>query len=253
MRKSISIVTYNMHKGFGVGKVRFVLPKMREAVQGLNADFTFLQEVQGRHDKQQKKRSNWPEESHAEFMAEDVWPYIIYGKNATYDAGHHGNAILSKYPVQEHENINVSLLPRASRSLLHGIVELDSVKVHLICVHLGLFKEERSKQVTTLVDRILERVPMDAALILAGDFNDWRKDLFNALERRLGLKEAVKELAGDHAKSFPAIKPTLRTDRIYYRGLTLLNAECLKGKPWRALSDHLPLYASFMLGPYSFK
>ena len=40
-RLSLSLITYNIHKGFGVGKVRFLLPKMREALSTLNPDFVF--------------------------------------------------------------------------------------------------------------------------------------------------------------------------------------------------------------------
>ena len=244
---TLSVLTYNIHKGFGVAKVRFVLPQIKEEIQALAPDFVFLQEVQGRNDRQQKRISDWPEENQTDFIAADDWLHTAYGKNAIYQAGHHGNAILSKYPLIEKENINVSFLPRASRSLLHGVIERDGVKIHLMCVHLGLFKEERLKQVATLVERILECVPDGAPLILAGDFNDWRKALMDCLETRLGLKEVMKEMDGEHAKSFPAITPALQTDRIYYRGLTLVTAECFKGKPWRSLSDHLPIHATFSL------
>lgn len=247
MKKALSVLSYNIHKGFGVAKLRFLLPQMKEAIQSLAPDFVFLQEVQGRHDKQQQKISDWPDASQFDFIAEDTWSHTAYGKNAIYQAGHHGNAILSKYPLSSHENINVSTLPRASRSLLHGVINIGFIEIHLICVHLGLFKEERLKQVATLTDRIIEFVPMDSPLILAGDFNDWRQDLSDCLERRLGLKEAFKEMDGKHAKSFPALSPALQTDRIYFRGLTLMNAQCFKGKPWRTLSDHLPIHATFML------
>ena len=101
--------------------------------------------------------------------------------------------------------------------------------------------------VQTLAERITEHVPQDAPLVLAGDFNDWRRDLFKILEDKLGLVEAFKSLHGEHAKSFPALKPTLHVDRVYYRGLKLLSASCLSEKPWRNLSDHLPLFASFQL------
>ncbi len=245
LKKSLSILTYNIHKGFGIGKVRFVLPKIRDELQTLAPDFLFLQEVQGRHDKQQKKISDWPEQPQTDFIAADLWQHTAYAKNAIYQSGHHGNAILSKYPIIAQENINLSFLPRASRSLLHGIINLDGRKVHLLCVHLGLFKEERLKQVETLAARVVEFIPANEPLILAGDFNDWRKDLSDCLELRLGLKEAMKEVIGDHAKSFPALTPAFHTDRIYYRGLNLINAECYKGKPWRSLSDHLPIYAQF--------
>lgn len=246
-KKSLSLLTYNIHKGFGVGKIRFLLPEMKNAIERLNPDLVFLQEVQGRHDKQEKKVSDWPKEAQFEYIAEKFWPHIAYGKNAIYQAGHHGNAILSKYNLLEYENINVSEWIRASRSLLHATIELSGQEVHLLCVHLGFFKEERLKQVAALSARILEYIPIDAPLIIGGDFNDWRKDLFEELEDRLGLKEAIKEVGGEHAKSFPALSPALHVDRIYFRGLKLKQAECLKGKPWRGLSDHLPLFAKFTL------
>ncbi len=244
-QKALSIVTYNIHKGFGVGKIRFLLPQMKEAIQALTPDIVFLQEVQGKNERQERRVSRWPQESQFKFLAKECWPYYAYGKNATYQAGHHGNAILSRYPIVDHENINVSKITRASRSLLHATIDINGEIIHLLCVHLGLFKEERIKQVAKLSERIIQHIPSDAPLILAGDFNDWRKELLTDLEHRLGLKEALKEISGDHAKSFPAITPALHTDRIYYRGVTLMTADCLRGKPWRLLSDHLPLYASF--------
>ena len=54
-RRSVSLITYNIHKGFGVGAIRFLLPQMRNAIMSLNPDFVFLQEVQGEHIKRQKQ------------------------------------------------------------------------------------------------------------------------------------------------------------------------------------------------------
>lgn len=59
--RSVSLITYNIHKGFGLGAVRFLLPKMREAITSLNPDFVFLQEVQGEHVKRQKRINAWPD------------------------------------------------------------------------------------------------------------------------------------------------------------------------------------------------
>lgn len=249
MSVTLQVLTYNIHKGFSPGKIKFMLPKMRDAIESVNADLVFLQEVQGEHKRQEKRIEKWPEKSQFEFLSEELWPHYAYGKNAIYQAGHHGNAILSKYQFTEWDNINLSNISRASRGLLHGIINIENVskRVHVICIHLGLFKEERKGQIDALCERISEHVPEQDALIIAGDFNDWRKEATDELETDLGLREVFKEIEGDYAKSFPAWGPTFRNDRIYFRGLHLESGKCLKQKPWRLLSDHLPLYAYFVV------
>lgn len=247
MKSSFSLITYNIHKGFSVGKLKFLLPQMRQALIDLHPDFVFLQEVQGEHKKKEKRIANWPDSSQFEFIAEKMWPHFAYGRNAVYQSGHHGNAILSQYTIEEYDNINLSMINRASRSILHARIVIDGTTVHLLCVHLGLFKQERSFQCDTLVERIRQAVPSNEPLLMAGDFNDWRKELSTQLETNLGLQEAYKELKGDYAKTYPALRPALRNDRIYYRGLKLIDVSCLSAKPWRLLSDHLPLFAEFEL------
>lgn len=247
----LKILTYNIHKGFSVGNRRFVLHEIKEALRVMNADIVFLQEIQGEHIILQNKIFDWPTDSQFEFLADQVWPHHAYGKNAIYKAGHHGNAILSKFPFVEWENINVSVMQSASRSLLHGTVVTGPAKqrVHLICVHLGLFGMEREKQLSVLVDRINSHVPRDEALIIAGDFNDWRGKAEKHLCHDLKLKEVFKFTTGRHARSFPAWMPALAMDRIYTRGLKPLKCQRCTEPPWRKLSDHTPLMATFELAP----
>lgn len=247
--QTISLMTYNIHKGFGVGKIRFLLPQMRDAIEGLNPDFVFLQEVQGEHRRREKSVETWPQTPQFEYIAEKVWPHYIYAKNAIYQSGHHGNAILSKYPIDSFENINLSSINRASRGILHSQLTLGEQKltIHLLCVHLGLFKTERAEQCKILISRIRELVPENEPLLMAGDFNDWRNHLSGPLTEELGVEEAFVSVEGHHARSFPAIRPSLCVDRVYFRGMQVRNVQCLQGKPWRMLSDHVPLYASFDL------
>lgn len=249
MRKghSLSLVTYNIHKGFGVGAVRFLLPEMRFALTELSPDFVFLQEVQGKHRRREKRIDAWPDLPQFEYMAENIWPHYIYSKNAVYHSGHHGNAILSKYPFERFESVNLSNINRASRGILHTQLNLDNTIIHLLCVHLGLFKAERTEQCTTLIQRIKDLVPENQPLLMAGDFNDWRTVISKVLAEDLNIEEAFVTLEGQHARSFPAIKPALCIDRVYYRGMKVEEVACLQGKPWRMLSDHLPLYARFTL------
>jgi len=243
--KSLSMMTYNIHKGFGVGAIRFLLPKMRDAIAELNPDFVFLQEVQGEHTRRKKRINSWPDNSQTEFIAENIWPHYVYAKNAVYQSGHHGNAILSKYPFDESENINLSSISRASRGILHSQLQWNGHSLHLLCVHLGLFKAERAEQSRALMQRISEVVPEDQPLIMAGDFNDWRSVLSEPFFTELGIHEAFLAKEGQHARSFPALRPALCVDRVYFRGMRVKDVACLQGKPWRLLSDHLPLYARF--------
>ncbi|MBA4696412.1 MAG: endonuclease/exonuclease/phosphatase family protein [Legionella sp.] len=250
-RQQLSLITYNIHKGFSVARLRFLLPQMREALASLNPDFVFLQEVQGEHKKHKKRVKGWPDQPQVAYIAEERWPYYLYAKNAIYQSGHHGNAILSKYPFERFENINLSNIHRASRSILHGQIEWVEASekriIHLLCVHLGLFKSERIAQCQALISRINDVIPHEEPLLIAGDFNDWRRHLTGPLIDTLGVQEAFYSIEGEHARSFPAIRPALCVDRIYFRGMNVLSVACLTGKPWRLLSDHVPLLARFEL------
>lgn len=245
----LKILTYNIHKGFSGVLSRFVLHQIKEAIDTLHPHIVFLQEIQGEHKTHEARVDNWPNQSQFEFLAEQLWPHFAYGKNAIYDNGHHGNAILSKFPFITWENIDVSYYVKASRSLLHGVLNLPHMEspIHVICIHFGLFKTERARQLSILCDRIQSHVPAEAPLIIAGDFNDWLTQAESYLETHLQLSEVFKVLTGKHAKTFPAWRPTLQVDRIYYRGTQALTCQCLYKLPWRRLSDHAPLYAEFKL------
>lgn len=249
MTTLLKVLTYNIHKGFSTTRLRFVLHDIKTAINSLNPDLIFLQEIQGEHIKRATRIEKWPKLSQSEFLAESIWPHYAYGKNAVYRSGHHGNAILSKYPVIGWENIDISLHKRASRSILHLQLALpDSTRpIHAICIHMGLFKHERKKQLETLSTRIASHVPHNEPLIIAGDFNDWKKQAEFYLEHELNLKEVFKQLDGKHAKTYPIWHPTLTMDRVYCRGFIAQSAQCMIDLPWRKLSDHAPLYAELLL------
>jgi len=248
-KNQLRILTYNIHKGFNASNRHFILHQIRDALRETNADILFLQEMQGEHTKHEQRHTNWPLCSHSEFLAQDVWPHFAYAKNAVYNVGHHGNALLSKYPLDSWENINVSPFPWASRSLLHGVIKLSNHThdLHIICIHLGLIGKERRRQFELLCQRIDEHVPRDAPLIIAGDFNDWTGQAEKRFYQHLELKEAYRTLHNRYAKTFPSWLPILQMDRIYYRSLQPLSCERLTHSPWDRLSDHAPLLATFEL------
>lgn len=244
--QTLKILTYNIHKGFSTANRRFTLFAIREALEEIDPDVIFLQELQGEHHMRSQKIDSWPLKPQGEFLAENRWPFSLYAKNAVYKKGHHGNGILCKYPIVSWQNQNLSKAAFASRSFLHAKILLPNKNtLNLVCVHLGLFEAEREMQLRVIAETIEHTIPHDEPLIMAGDFNDWRKRAIEHMKIDLGLNEAFQHYSGQHARTFPVWRPTLQVDRIYFRGVDLQQALSFPHRRWRKLSDHLPIGAVF--------
>ncbi|MDP2824754.1 MAG: endonuclease/exonuclease/phosphatase family protein [Sulfuritalea sp.] len=247
---ALSIATWNIHKGFSQFNRRMMVHELRERLRELSADIVFLQEVQGLHLGHAERHADWPSLPQHEFLAEDVWANHSYGRNMVYDHGHHGNAILSRFPILHEHNQDVTHLRFEKRGLLHCAVELPQLAqpLHCVCVHLSLFARSRRRQMAALASRIEERVPADAPLLIAGDFNDWRNHADDLLAERLGLVEVFAGTGRRPSRSYPAALPLFRLDRIYQRGLQVVATQVHAGSPWSAVSDHAVLSAGFQVG-----
>lgn len=165
--KRLRVLTVNTHKGFTAFNRRFILPELREAVRSTQADIVFLQEVLGSHDRHAARYPGWPQTSQYEFLADSMWSDFAYGRNAVYPDGHHGNALLSKYPIIEHRNLDVSITGPERRGLLHCVLEVPGQgQVHAVCVHLSLLESHRQKQLQ-LLRKLLDALPANAPVIIA--------------------------------------------------------------------------------------
>jgi endonuclease/exonuclease/phosphatase family metal-dependent hydrolase len=248
MPNTLHIATYNIHKGFSFFKRRLVIHEVREHLRTLNADLVFLQEVQGGHARHARRFENWPEQPQYEFLADSIWTDFAYGKNAVYDAGHHGNAILSRFPIGRWDNEDISEHRFESRGLLHCEIAVPgwNETLHCVCVHLGLMAHHRSRQLRSLQQHIGRLVPQTAPLIVAGDFNDWAHHAHDGLARPLALKEVFEQFHGHAARSFPAALPMFQLDRIYVRGFNVRQARVHHGHPWARISDHAALTSTIV-------
>lgn len=248
MLNTLHIATYNIHKGFSHFKRRITVHQLRDSLRALDADIVFLQEVVGQHRGHAERFEDWPPAPQHEFLADSVWTDFAYGKNAVYDEGHHGNAILSRYPIVRWDNVDVSAHRFESRGLLHCEITLPSwtENLHCICVHLGLFKRGQSRQLQALEQHIEQLVPKQAPLVIAGDFNDWREMASRILVKRLNLSEVFELTGGRVARSYPCALPLFRLDRIYVRGFHVENAQVHQGRPWSRISDHAVLSAKMI-------
>lgn len=234
----LRVLTINTHKGLAAWNRRFMLRELRDAVRSTAADLVFLQEVIG------ERSGDDAGGPHYEFLADELWPQFAYGRNAVYPRGHHGNALLSRFPIRSSRNHDASIAGPEARGLLHCVVDAPGgAELHAICVHLGLRESHRAHQLATLCALIEATVPPGAPLIVAGDFNDWRQRADGVLRDRAGLASAFAT-GGDAApRTFPARWPLLPLDRIYVRGAAVRSACLLSTLPWPHLSDHLPLLA----------
>lgn len=247
-RASLKVMTVNTHKGFTALNRRFILPELREAVRTVGADVVFLQEVMGTHERHARRVRDWPDAPHYEFLADTMWPQFAYGRNAVYPKGHHGNALLSKFPIVSHANHDVSVHGPEKRGLLHCVLQLPGhSQVHAICAHLGLAETHRAQQLELLCHIVAGEVPPDAPLVVAGDFNDWRGRAHALLAERVQLREVFVHANGQAARTFPARYPLLALDRIYVRNAQAHAPVVLPRRPWSHLSDHAPLVAEISI------
>lgn len=254
MREIFTLATYNIHKGMSPLNRKLVIHGVREKLHALDADIVLLQEVQGAHARQEARFADWPTGTQHDHIAEGRYRDIVYGKNADHRHGHHGNAILSAYPVLDWVNRDVSHHRFESRGHLLARVALPgwAQPVTCVCVHLGLMQRSRTMQIHQLIEFLNESAEKNAPLIVAGDFNDWRarsSGLSRALRDALNLEEVFETVQGKHARTFPAFFPMLSLDRIYVRGVKIeevlrLHGE-VNGVRWRGLSDHVGLAFRF--------
>ncbi|MDK2124448.1 endonuclease/exonuclease/phosphatase family protein [Parachitinimonas caeni] len=248
-KDSLTVATYNIHKGMSPFNRRITLHELKAALVALDADLVFLQEVQGEHRLRAARWDHWPDQPQHEFLGNGLSHNHAYGRNAVYRWGHHGNALLSLYPILTVKNHDITLNRFEQRGLLHCEIEIPHwpQPLHAVCVHLNLLAGDRRKQMANLVARVRTLVPPEAPLIIAGDFNDWGREACRFLGDTIGVVDAFHCKHGRVAASFPARLPLLPLDRIYVRGLNVRHAQALHGAPWDRLSDHTPLSATLSL------
>ncbi|MBN9410111.1 MAG: endonuclease/exonuclease/phosphatase family protein [Burkholderiales bacterium] len=231
----LRIVTYNIHKGVqGLGR-RLEIHNLGHAVEQLDADIVCLQEVRKLNRQAARHFRSWPEMPQAEFLAPEGYE-SIYRTNAITKHGEHGNAMLSRWPVIGHQHEDMSDHRFEQRGLLHAHVQVDGMAVHVIVVHLGLVPASRVRQVAQLCRFVEREVPVDAPLVVAGDFNGW-----SPLMRRMLEASGLRSMDSVRTPTYPSRLPLVQLDHVFARGLRPVGQHVPHGRIWWRMSDHLPL------------
>lgn len=240
----VRVATYNIHKGVqGLGPTRRLeIHNLGHAVEQLDADIVCLQEVRKLNRLESRRLPRWPDLPQADYLAPEGYE-AVYRTNAVTRHGEHGNALLSRWPVVGHQHEDMSDHRFEQRGLLHSELQVHGRSVHVVVVHLGLIRASRERQVAQLQRFIAREVPVDAPLLVAGDFNDWG-DMVQRNLATIGLQAGDGQRQG----TFPARFPLVQLDHVFARGLRPLNQFVPRGRNWWRMSDHLPLIAEFELG-----
>lgn len=263
------------------------LDELSGELKSWGADIIFLQEIDFSASRSASinqaeylaARAGYPYVAEAVSWDANYIPFPYWPLSRNFGRMLSGGAILSRYPLSHHE---VTLLDKPASSpwwynlfYLHRYfqkvtVEVGHKKFNVINLHLEAFdKKNRMAQIQELVQKIKD----ENIDFVAGDFNmlpasaakrskffnddNYENDQSFELMMGSGLQEVVPDeiYAKDESLffTFPAWAPDRRLDYIFYKtGLKMMKAEVLPS----ALSDHLPLRASFQIdspriNPYS--
>jgi len=232
------LVTYNIHKGIGGTDRRYRLERIVEALRHCEPDVVFLQEVddgvpRSHHDCQVK------------MLAEAVGlKHFAYQRNVRLKKGHYGNAILSRFPLSNISNVDLTLRFKKRRRALLAHCRISSGRhrrtMSVINVHLGLAGLERQLQLRKLLSHhSYKELAGRSPVVIGGDYNDVWGNLGKRTFGAAGFKSVGKKVL-----TFPAVLPIRPLDRIYYRDLKLTHhAFASRTQNARRASDHLPLVA----------
>jgi endonuclease/exonuclease/phosphatase family metal-dependent hydrolase len=237
------VVTYNVHKCIGGVDRRYNPERVCNAIGQLAPDFLLLQEVD-----EGAKRSRMHRQ--VDIIGDDLglrhrtW----FPNHFMRGGGSYGNAILSRFPLVDTQNIDLTVAGRKARSVLHAKFRVPVRRrlrtVHVFNMHLGLLERDRRSQLEKFMNAhpfagLHARTP----IIVGGDFNDVWGTIGPELLGPAGFRGPTSR-----HRTFPAWAPMRALDAVYVRGDVVLE-DVTTGKSIgaRTASDHLPLVAKLEL------
>jgi endonuclease/exonuclease/phosphatase family metal-dependent hydrolase len=241
MKKTLRIVTYNIHKCRGLDR-RVRPDRIAAVLKETGGDVIALQEVLS-------VEGHGHEHHQARCIAEALGMDYRIGENRRLHGGAYGNVTLSCLPLADDKNFDITWRGRERRGCLRTDVKLDDRHLlHLFNIHLGTAFIERRHQGRQLVsDEILNSAELKGARVVVGDFNEWTHGLASRLLSQ-HFKSADLRSHLSRARTYPGILPLVHLDHVYYDEVLELERLTLhRSRTSLIASDHLPLVADFRL------
>jgi endonuclease/exonuclease/phosphatase family metal-dependent hydrolase len=231
----VRIVTYNIHKGRGIDG-RVSLKRIIDVLAELDADIIALQEIYAVCDEHQGQ---------VEAIADKLSLNPAFGCTRHHKGRPYGNAILTRWPILQSRDMDISWGPRERRGCIRADIKTPKGTLHVYNIHMGTRFFERRHQVRRFLASRQLHEDLEGPRVLVGDFNEWIKGLTT---RMLSEKFESLNLALHIGKrrSYPGFLPFLHLDHIYFeRPLHVDKAELIRTRRAKVASDHLPLAATF--------
>jgi endonuclease/exonuclease/phosphatase family metal-dependent hydrolase len=226
-------VTYNVHRCRGLDR-RTRPERIVEVLASLQPDIVALQEVIG---------PGPTTMGHVELIGAGLGMGWVMAAAREFRHHQFGNVVLSRFPIREHSQHDLSWKtcePRCSQRV--GIELGGHDLLQVFNVHLGTAWLERRYQASRLAGWVHDRrVP--APKLVLGDFNEWSRGIAeDILAHRLQSIDLYPHLK--RRRTYPGIFPVLHLDHIYYEGdIEVRHIELPRTRLALVASDHLPLVA----------
>ena len=226
----ITVATYNVHRWTGLnGRSRPDPARAGFVISELDADLIALQEVL------RPLRGEDP----LERLADALGLHVTFATTRAHKRGEIGNAILSRWPIAGVSMLDLSFSRLEKRVAVAAQLRGPDAEIDVVATHLALADRTRHRQVQSLLNHpLLNARPT----ILMGDMNAWRQ-----CKATRALDEELAHNNMDWPLSFPAAGPVLALDRIYSRGVRVVEIDAHATRAAKRASDHLPVVARVKL------
>jgi endonuclease/exonuclease/phosphatase family metal-dependent hydrolase len=229
--RDITVATYNVHRWTGLnGRGPSDPARAAFVISELNADVIGLQEVMRPH------QGDDPIVA----LADAMGLHVTFAATRVHKRGEIGNAILSRWPIAGVSMLDLSFSRMERRVAVSARLRFATGALDVVTTHLSLGDRTRHRQVLALLDHPdLKTTPT----LLLGDMNAWR---------RCKATQVLNEELRQHDNlawpaSFPSAAPLFSLDRVYARGVQILELSAHLTRAAQRASDHLPVVARVRL------
>ncbi|MBN1514021.1 MAG: endonuclease/exonuclease/phosphatase family protein [Phycisphaerae bacterium] len=232
----LRVLSYNIHHGEGMDG-RVDLERIAEIIRRSEADLVALQEV----DRGVKRTDRVDQPAR---LAELTGLHVVFERNIEHQGGDYGNAVLSRLPVDRHQNYHLpQSRPGEQRGLLEVHVTLDGKPLVFYATHFDYHPSDEERMASVAVLKEKTAPQSGTPVFVAGDLNDTPDSRVLAAATAF-LVDTCEDDSGA-VLTYPADAPDKRIDYILTNGHPSVRCVDFRVLPESVASDHRPILAVF--------